>query len=76
MTKLLIALQRMRTDSGSVILPGRPIPGSDQWSKDVVDRRIRQGFVAPIKKKATKKGQAGLQGSEQKRIGANHGLSK
>jgi len=55
MTKLLIALQRMRAPSGSVILPGCPIPGSDQWSKDVVDRRIRQGFVAPIKKKAAKK---------------------
>jgi hypothetical protein len=41
----LIALQRMRADSGSVILPGCPVPGSDKWSKDVIARRIRQGFV-------------------------------
>jgi len=55
---LLIALQRMRAESGSVILPGCPVPGSDKWSKEVIDRRIRQGFVkkqdSPKKAKAKK----------------------
>lgn len=58
MALLLIALQRMRADSGSVILPGCPIPGSDKWSKDVVERRIRQGFAIkqdPPKAKAKAK---------------------
>jgi hypothetical protein len=75
MTKLLIALQRMRADSGSVVLPGCPIPGSDKWSKEVVDRRIRQGFVAPIKKKAAKKAKPATKAAEKNKEPDN-GLSK
>jgi len=35
----------MRTDSGSVVLPGCPIPGSTEWADEIVERRIKQGFV-------------------------------
>ena len=57
----LIALRRLRGENGTVILPGCPIPGSDGWSKEVIERRIKQGFVSkpePVKKakkKAAKK---------------------
>lgn len=57
----LIALQRMRTDTGSVVLPGCPIPGSQKWSKEVVDRRIRQGFAKkqePVKPSTKAKAKA------------------
>jgi hypothetical protein len=59
MAGVLIALQRLRSETGSVILPGCPIPGSEGWSETVRKRRIKQGFAAepekPKKKRATKK---------------------
>lgn len=53
----LIALRRLRSETGSVILPGCPIPGSEGWSEEVRARRIRQGFAAEntAPKKARKK---------------------
>jgi hypothetical protein len=55
----LIALSRLRTETGAVVLPGNPIPGSDKWSAEVRRRRIKQGFAAepekPKKKAASKK---------------------
>tara|TARA_R110002020_G_scaffold64898_3_gene171766 strand:+ start:3927 stop:4124 length:198 start_codon:yes stop_codon:yes gene_type:complete len=59
MSTPLIALQRMRTETGAVVLPGCPIPGSEEWSATVRNKRIKQGFAAepekPKKKRATKK---------------------
>lgn len=60
----LIAVRRMRSESGSVVLPGRPVPGSDAWSDEVRRRRIRQGFCKeqpeskPAVKKAKRKSKA------------------
>ena len=60
----LLAVRRLRSDTGSVVLPGCPIPGSDRWSAEVRQRRIKQGFamegekpkeVKPKKKAAKKK---------------------
>ena len=46
MTKLpLIAVRRLRSGSGSVVLPGCPIPGSSEWSDDVRAKRIKTGFA-------------------------------
>lgn len=59
MSKLpLTALRRMRSETGAVILPGMPVPGSDAWSDKVRASRVRQGFCKEqeaIKKPATKK---------------------
>lgn len=59
----LLAVRRLRSDDGGVVLPGCPIPGSDSWSDEVRERRIKQGFAkegeepkpAKAKKKAAKK---------------------
>jgi hypothetical protein len=58
MTLPLIALRRMRSDSGSVILPGNPVPGSDAWSDSVRAKRIKQGFCAEAPKPKAKRKKA------------------
>ena len=55
MTSPLIAVRRLRADTGGVVLPGCPIPGSDKWSKDVRARRIKQGFAKEGPKVKAKK---------------------
>ena len=57
----LLALRRLRSDSGAVVLPGNPIPGSGDWAEEIKKRRIKQGFAqaqkaptAKTKKPATK----------------------
>ncbi len=60
----LLAVRRMRSETGGVILPGCPIPGSQDWSAEIKTRRIKQGFAvaqkAPAKsaKPETKKSKA------------------
>tara|TARA_R100001015_G_C4575355_1_gene132731 strand:- start:331 stop:537 length:207 start_codon:yes stop_codon:yes gene_type:complete len=58
----LIAVRRLRSDDGGVVLPGCPIPGSDAWSEEVRAKRITQGFAKegekPKAKAKTKKKQA------------------
>ncbi len=60
----LLAVRRMRSDTGAVILPGCPIPGSQDWSDAIKARRIKQGFAvaqkaaAKTKKASTKKSKA------------------
>tara|TARA_Y100001963_G_scaffold148235_1_gene225780 strand:- start:1215 stop:1424 length:210 start_codon:yes stop_codon:yes gene_type:complete len=55
----LFAVRRLRSGTGGVVLPGCPIPGSDSWSAEVRERRIKQGFAKegekPKKAKAKKK---------------------
>ncbi len=41
----LLAVRRIRTGSGAVVLPGNPIPGSSEWSVEVRKRRIKTGFA-------------------------------
>ncbi len=57
----LLAVRPLRSDTGCVVLPGCPIPGSGEWSAEVRKRRIKQGFAkeqprskASPKKTATK----------------------
>ena len=55
----LLALRRLRTEAGAVVLPGNPIPGSGEWSAEVKQRRIKQGFAVAQKSKAPPKKSAG-----------------
>jgi hypothetical protein len=50
----LLALRPLRSETGAVVLPGRPIPGSGEWSAEVRTRRIKQGFAEEQKRSKSK----------------------
>jgi hypothetical protein len=62
----VIALRRLRTDTGGVVLPGCPVPGSESWSEEVIARRVRQGFVEVNKEAPKSKAKAKKQPAKAK----------
>ena len=55
----LLAVRRIRTETGAVVLPGNPIPGSGDWSAAVKKLRIKQGFAVEQKAKEAKPKKSG-----------------